>query len=87
MIYRIRKTSYRDLTDYLDDIGIEFVPLGASRRTVDLETEELPLSVVSSLIGRGYMVYEQIALETWWCIRPEEGSYATVRQKLLHSQP
>jgi len=82
MIYRVRKLSSSDVNNYLNDVGVEFEVVRNSRRLVDLETNELPLSVVIGLLDKGGMVYEQIAFETWWYIRPEEGSYAQVIQKL-----
>jgi len=86
MIYRVMRLPFTDVLNYLEDVNIKFRIIRNSRNVTDLETDELSLSVVSGLLRKGGMVYEEIAYETWWCIRPEEGSYAEVMKKFRERQ-
>ena len=82
MIYRVMRLPFTDVRNYLGDLDIRFRIIKNSENTVDLETDGLSLSVVSGLLRKGGMIYEEIAYGTWWCIRPEEGGYAEVMKKL-----
>lgn len=74
--------SLSDVHNYLEDLDIRFGIIGNFKNTVDLESDEISLSVISGLSRKGGMVYEGIAYETWWYIRPEEGSYSEAMKKL-----